>query len=183
MNMVFGPFAPTFVCMLMHPYAVTQIQVRYHMFLSARPGMASLTHNTDVNWRACSSMPLRCASIPVSHTPIHFTDRTKRTIHGNRFHAADLTSMIRHTSWLRRRTRSMKWYLGLSARPSFLLSSLCLHQRSQTPPWENNHEAVYRKIMLYSSTVPTSPTSQTSPQCAPLTLPFHSHAASNRICT
>ena len=119
--------------------------------------MASLTHNTDVNWRACSSMPLRCASIPVSHTPIYFTDRTKRTIHGNRFHAADLTSMIRHTSWLRRRTRSMKWYLGLSARPSFLLSSLCLHQRSQTPPWENNHEAVIGRscfILLQSPPLP-----------------------------
>ena len=72
----------------------------------------------------------------------------------------------------------MKWYLGLSVRPSFRLSSLFLHQRSQTLPWENNennHEAVYRKITLYPSTVPTSPTSQTLRTCAPLTLPFHSH--------
>ena len=136
--------------------------------------MASFSQNTDVNWLACSSMPLMCASIPVSQTPTHFSNRTKRSIHGNRSHAADLTSMIRHTSRLRRRTRSMKWYLGLSARPSFRLSSLFLHQRSQTPPWENNHEAVYRKIMLYSFTIPTSPTSQTSHTvCSPHTsIPF-----------
>ena len=136
--------------------------------------MASLTHNTDVNWRACSSMPLMCASIPVSHTPTYFSNLTKRTIHGNRYHRADLTSMIRRTSWLRRRTRSMKWYLGLSARTSFRLSSLFLHQRSQTPSLENNHDAVYRKIMLYSFTIPTSPTSQTSHTvCSPHTsIPF-----------
>ena len=136
--------------------------------------MASLIHNTDVNWRACSSAPLRCASILVSHTPTHFSNRTKRTIHGNRFHATDLTSMIRHTSLLRRRTRSMIWYLGLSARPSFRLSFLFLHQRSQTPLWGNNQEAVYRRIVPYSSTVPTSPTSQTSRTvCSPhASIPF-----------
>ena len=37
---------------------------------------------------------------------------------------------------------------------SFRLLSLFLHHRSQTPPWENNHEAVYRKIMLYSNYSP-----------------------------
>ena len=35
---------------------------------------SSEKHNTGVNWHACSSLTLRCASIPISHTPTRFSD-------------------------------------------------------------------------------------------------------------
>lgn len=107
---------------------------------------------------------IKVSYIPISRTPTQFsnlTKVTKRKIRGNRTHATDLSSMTRHTSWpMSRRTRSAKRAPRSVCAPIFL-SFVSISESSLTDTsLGENHEALYRETMLYSSTVPTSPPSQ-----------------------
>ena len=137
--------------------------------------MASFTQNTDVNWLACSSMPLMCASIPVSQTPTHFSNRTKRSIHGNRSQRSRL-DLNDQAHELVKEAHKEHEMVSRSVCASIFPSIVSIFASAliDTSLGEQSRGRLSEDHALVFYSPHLSHISDTS-QCTPLTLPFHSH--------